>query len=172
MIAELRGAIGSASAQQLYQKKKGVHPFTRAGGWGITAKIVVVNGSQRCELHNLAYCRWVGWELSSVQSLAVAILVKSYSAQIFRKPPTHPALYRQRVHLRGAIGSASAQQLYQKKKGVHPFTRAGGWGITAKIVSLFTSFLHPFYSLFPLFTPFLLHFCPLEPFSPFNRLTL
>ena len=42
MIAELRGAIGSASAQQLYQKKKkkGVHPFTRAGGWGSTAKIV------------------------------------------------------------------------------------------------------------------------------------
>ena len=44
-----------------------------------------MNGSQRCELHNLAYFRWVGWELFSVQSLAVAILVKSYSAQNFQR---------------------------------------------------------------------------------------
>ena len=68
-----------------------------------------------------------------MQSLAVAILVKSYSARNFQRPPTHPALYRQRVHLTwGAIGSASAQQLYKKR--VHPFTQAGGRGFTAKIV--------------------------------------
>ena len=36
-------------------------------------------------MHNLAYCRWVGWDWSSVQSLAVAILVKSYSARNFQR---------------------------------------------------------------------------------------
>ena len=29
----------------------------------------VMNGAQRCELHNRAVCRWVEWELSSVQFL-------------------------------------------------------------------------------------------------------
>ena len=31
-----------------------------AGRRGFTAKIVVMNGSQRCEVHNLALFRWVG----------------------------------------------------------------------------------------------------------------
>ena len=62
-----------------------------------------------------------------MQSLAVAILVKSYSAQNFQRPPTHPALYRQRVHLTwGAIGSASAQQLHKKRStSFHPGGRVG-----------------------------------------------
>ena len=51
----------------------------------IERRNLVMNGSQRCELHNLAYFWWVGWELFSVQSLAVAILVKSYSAQNFQR---------------------------------------------------------------------------------------
>ena len=38
----------------------------RAGG-GFTAEIVLMNGAQRCEMHNRAVCRWVGWEWSSVQ---------------------------------------------------------------------------------------------------------
>ena len=63
-------------------------------------------------MHNLAYCRRVGWEWSSVQFPAVAILVKSDSARNFERPPTHPALCSQRIHLTAsAIGSASDQQL-------------------------------------------------------------
>ena len=30
---------------------------------------VVMNGSQRCEMHNLAFCWWVGWARSSAQIL-------------------------------------------------------------------------------------------------------
>ena len=29
---------------------------------------IVMNGAQRCEMHNRAVCRWVGWEWSGVQS--------------------------------------------------------------------------------------------------------
>ena len=110
-----------------FKKKRG-HPVTRAGGRGFTAKIVVMNGAQRCEMHNRAVCRWVEWERSSVQSPAVAILVKSYSARNFQRPPTHQALYSQRIHLTaGAIGSASAQHFFSKKRrtSCHPGGRAG-----------------------------------------------
>ena len=49
---------------------------------------VVMNGSQRCEMHNLALFRWVGWAWS-VCRVAVAILVKSDSARTFEDlPPT------------------------------------------------------------------------------------
>ena len=43
------------------------------------------NGAQRCEMHNRAVCRWVGWEWSSVQFPAVAILVESKSARSFER---------------------------------------------------------------------------------------
>lgn len=62
--------------------------------WGsaewLTSKCstLVMNGSQRCEMHNLALFRWVGWAWS-VCRVAVAILVKSDSARTFDDlPPT------------------------------------------------------------------------------------
>ena len=42
----------------------------------------VMNGSQRCEMHNLAMFWWVGWARSACR-VAVAILVKSDSARNF-----------------------------------------------------------------------------------------
>ena len=36
-------------------------------------------------MHNLAWCRWVGWAWSSAQISAVAILVKSVSARNFQR---------------------------------------------------------------------------------------
>ena len=48
MTAELRGAIGSASAQQLYQKKKKEFLSPGRAGGGFTAEIVVMNRAQRC----------------------------------------------------------------------------------------------------------------------------
>ena len=89
-----------------------------------------------------------------MQSLAVAILVKSCSAQYFQKT-SHPL---QRcidsvVHLTwGAIGSASAQQLYQKKKKEYILSpgRAGGGSLQRlcrNMFGVFTFFLSLFFSL-------------------------
>ena len=50
LTAELRGAIGSASVQQLYPKRLS----TIGEGGGIHCKIVVTNRAQRCEMHKLA----------------------------------------------------------------------------------------------------------------------
>ena len=65
-----------------------------------------------------------GWGGSGLAcSSIVAILVKSNSARNFERPPTHPALLRQRVQVTwGAIGSAQLSSFI--KKGV-PFTRGG-----------------------------------------------
>ena len=65
VTAELRGCDRKRFNSAAFIKKKG-HPVTSAGGRGFTAKIVVVNRAQRCELHNLA-CSG-GWEGQRVES--------------------------------------------------------------------------------------------------------
>ena len=85
LTAELRGCDRKrfSSAALNKKKKKGEKdPFTRGGRAGLHCKIVVMNGSQRCEMHNLALFRWVGWAWSACR-VAVAILVKSDSARNF-----------------------------------------------------------------------------------------
>ena len=88
-----------------------------------------MNGAQRSEMHNRAVCRWVGWEWSSVQFPAVAILVESKSARSFQRPPTHPALYSQRIDCecdRKRFSSAAFFFFYKKKRTCcHPGGRAG-----------------------------------------------
>ena len=37
--------------------------FEDAKGAKVHPRIFVMNGAQRCEMHNRAVCRWVGWEL-------------------------------------------------------------------------------------------------------------
>ena len=86
----------------------------QGGRVGLTAKLVVVNRAQRCEFHKLAvFLVGGGSEVLCADLMLVAILVKYESARNFERPPTHPALCRQRVHLTlGASGSASVQQLF------------------------------------------------------------
>ena len=71
-----------------FKQKKEEDPFTRGGRAGFHCEIVVMNGSQRCEMHNLALFQWVVWAWSACR-VAVAILVKSDSARNFEDlPPT------------------------------------------------------------------------------------
>ena len=126
------GAIGSASAQQLYSKKKEDDPFTRGGRAGLHCKIVVMNGSQRCEVHNLALFRWEGWAWS-VCRVAVAILVKSDSARAFEDlPPTQRCI--DSVYFDGVRSEALQLSSFIQKKEDDPFTRGGRAGLHCKIV--------------------------------------
>ena len=65
------------------------------------------------EYHKLAvFLVGVGGVWSFVLISCLAILVKNDSGRNFERPPSHPALCRQRVCLMlGATGSASIQQL-------------------------------------------------------------
>ena len=65
---------------------------------------MVVNRAQQCEQHKLAeFLVGGGSEVLCADLMLVAILVKCESARNFQRPPSHPALFRQRVHLtRGA----------------------------------------------------------------------
>ena len=126
LTAELRGCDRKRFSSAALKKKKEEDPFTRGGRAGFHCKIVLMNGSQRCELHNRALFWWVGWARSACR-VAVAILVKSDSARNFEDlPPTQRCIDSVYIR-RGAIGSASAQQLLKKKGGrsFHP-GRAGG----------------------------------------------
>ena len=84
LTAELREVRSEALQLSSFKQKKEEDPFTRGGRAGLHCKIVVMNGSQRCEMHNLALFRWVGWAWS-VCRVAVAILVKSDSARTFEE---------------------------------------------------------------------------------------
>ena len=143
-FAELRGAIGSASAQQLYQKK-GVHPFTRAGGWGFTAKIVVMNGSQRCELHNLAYCRWVGWEWSVCRVLLLPFWSRATLRSIFKNlPPTQRCIDSVYSGVRVRSEALQLSSFIKKKEYILSPGRAGGVSLQRLCDSFFQKFSGPF----------------------------
>ena len=64
VTAELRGCDRKRFSSAAFTKKGHVSPGWAGGG--LTAKIVVMNRAQRCEIHNCAVCRWVEWELFSV----------------------------------------------------------------------------------------------------------
>ena len=65
------------------EERSGKNNTTAAPGVLAWPKLIVVmNGSQRCEMHNLALFWWVGWARSACR-VAVAILVKSDSARNF-----------------------------------------------------------------------------------------
>ena len=64
---------------------------------GLTARFVVGNRAQRCDRHKLAgFGGWGGCGLAC-RSCLVAILVKNDPARNFERPPSHPALFKQRV---------------------------------------------------------------------------
>ena len=98
VTAELRGCdrkrFSSAAFIKKKNKKKKGHPVTWAGGRGFTAKIVVMNGAQRCEMHNRTVCRWVEWELSSVQFLLLPFWSRgTQHATLKYLSPTQRCLY-------------------------------------------------------------------------------
>ena len=108
------------------KKKKRVHPFTRAGGRGFTAKIVVVNGAQRCELHNRAVCRWVEWELSSVQFLLLPFWSRgTQRATLKDLPPTQRCIDSVYSGVRSEALQLSSFIKKKRSTSFHPGGRAG-----------------------------------------------
>ena len=71
----------------------------RVGGWeGLTAKFVVGNRAQRCERHKLARFLVGGRdEVLRADFMSCRHFGQNVSARIFERPPSHPALFRQRV---------------------------------------------------------------------------
>ena len=113
-------------------QKKEDDPFTRGGRAGLHCKIVVMNGSQRCEMHNLALFRWVGWAWS-VCRVAVAILVKSDSARTFEDlPPTQRCVDSVYSYVGCDRKRFSSAALFKKRRMILS-PGAGGRGFTARL---------------------------------------
>ena len=103
-------------------------PIICCCGWAgrIHCMIVVTNRAQRCETHKLALFLVGGRVKVSRAVSVVAILVKNNTAREFLKdlPPTQRYVRTCAVD-RSANGSASVQQLYQKRSH-HLLLRVGG----------------------------------------------
>ena len=86
-----------------------------------------MNRAQRCELHNLALFRWVGG--SACRVLLWPFWSRATLRATCQRPPAHPALYRQRVHLTGCDRKRfSSAALYKKRRKILS-SGAGGAGL-------------------------------------------
>ena len=132
LTAELKGCDRKRFSSAALNKKGRKILSPGAGGRGLTAKFVVVNRAQRCDYHKLALFWWVGWAWSACR-VAVAILVKSDSARNFQRPPTLPALYRQRYLNWGVRSEALQLSSIKQKREEDPFTRGGRAGSHCKV---------------------------------------
>ena len=124
----------------------------QGGRVGVTAWFVVANRAQRCEIHKPKLCLVGGRDVVLRADLVlVAIWSRRSCAQIW-KPPSHPALCRQREKLKGCDLKRFSSAALNK---CHPI-RVGGW---VSLHGLCLHFLH-FFTLFDTFWHFftLLHF--------------